>query len=547
MKLKILKNKLAVCLFSAFVVTAVLSLLLYSGFLSVQSTKISDLLYTEQKPLDEIILIAIDDKSINEMGRWPWSREVFANALENIKDASVIGFDVSFFEKSEHDKELADALSELNNVILVAECIEFSEEKCKNWLTPIFDIEYAAANIYVDNGIARSVPSQIDETKGLSLAISEFYLNSDLSLKKENHVYFHKSYKKIPFADVLKEGFDKEEIKDKIVLIGATAKDLHDEKETPMGVLPGVEIHANAVQSILTNKFLSYQKTFSVILSMLFLSVITALLLYWLRITFSAICSALLIIIYLVFAIYSFDKGIIMNLLYPASSVILTYFAILGVYYTTEAKEKKWLSSVFGKYVSSQVAKEIMEKGADALKLKGHKKTVTILFADIRGFTAMSEKLPPEKVVSFLNKYLSKMTNIIFQHGGTLDKYVGDEIMATYNVPLDQKDHALAAVKTAMQMQKTIKKMGKLHYGIGINTGKAIVGNIGSEKRLDYTVIGDSVNLASRLCSACPKDYIFISESTYSLVKDKIKTKPAGKIKVKGKAKPIAVYEVLWK
>jgi adenylate cyclase len=159
----------------------------------------------------------------------------------------------------------------------------------------------------------------------------------------------------------------------------------------------------------------------------------------------------------------------------------------------------------------------------------------------------MSEKLQPEQVVEVLNRYLSKMTDIVFKHEGTLDKYVGDEIMATYNVPLDLEDHAVKAVQTAIEMQKTAQSMGKeLKYGIGINTGEAIVGNIGSSKRLDYTVIGDSVNLGARLCGKAEPNQILISESTNNLVKEFIKTKSIGEIMVKGKEKPLRVYEVIY-
>lgn len=542
----ILKNKLVICIISAILVTLILSMLLNAGFLSIQSTRMSDLLYNEQKPFNDIVIIAIDDQSINEIGRWPWSRAVFAEALENLKSAEIIGVDVSFFEPGPGDKKLEKTLSELDNVILVAECTEFKNEKCSNWLKPIFDTNFAAANIYLDENIARSVPDKINEINSLSSEISEAYLNSPIELSDKNLIYFHEPYEKISFSEIISTDFDSSRISDKIVLIGATANNLHDDQETPIGVLSGIEIHANAIQSMINDKSLSYQKTFSVIITMLLLTILSSIMLYYFKIYYAAIGSLFLVIIYSIFSIFMFDKGTIMNLLYPVSSVILTYFTIIGIYYTTEVKERKWLSDVFGKYVSPSIAKQIIKEGAEALQLKGHKKTVTTLFADIRGFTAMSEKHSPARVVSLLNSYLEKMTDLVFDNGGTLDKYVGDEIMATYNVPLNQKNHALAAIKTALEMQETIRKLGKgLKYGIGINTGPAIVGNIGGKRRLDYTVIGDSVNLASRLCSAAKPNQTLISEHTYNLVKNKIKAKALDPIKVKGKVKLIKIYEVL--
>ena len=366
-----------------------------------------------------------------------------------------------------------------------------------------------------------------------------------MELKEKNYVYFHRGYLKIPFYKLLEQDFNKSLVEDKIVLIGATADDLHDDKITPIGVLSGVEIHANAVQSITSHKSLEYQTKSSVILFLIIASIGTAAILYFLSLLPATILIILLALTHIILSIVMFGRGRIMDIIYPLISSLATYIAIIATYYTMEAREHKWMRSVFSKYVSDNVAKEIMEKGADALKLKGTKKTITVLFADIRGFTSMSEKLAPEQVVSLLNRYLSKMTEAVFKHGGTLDKYVGDEIMATYNVPLDQEDHALAAVKTAIDMQKIAKKLGKCKYGIGINTGPAVVGNIGSERRLDYTVIGDSVNLGARLCSNCEGGHIMISESTYDLVKDKVRVKSLGSIKVKGKEQPIKVYDVL--
>jgi len=405
MKFDILKHKLVTCIVSAVVITVLLSLLLNVGFLSTQSTKASDLLYSEQKALGEIVIVSIDDQSINSIGRWPWSREVFAIALQNLNSSKVIGVDVSFFESGEGDEALEEVLLEQKNVILVSECNNFLDKACEEWFFPVFNVSNAAANIYVDSGIARSVPGILSGVKSLSLAVSEVYLNTNVSLGEKNHIYFHESYVRIPFSEVLSETFDSSSVDGKIVLIGATAKNLHDEKETPIGVLPGVEIHANAVQSIISGEFLHYQSKSGLILTILFLSLVTALLMYYFRLIIAAIGSLILILLHVIHAIFGFDQGLIMNLLYPISSVILTYFLIVGLYYTTEAREKKWIAQVFGKYVSPNVAKQIMKEGAESLHLKGSKKIVTSLFADVRGFTAMSEKLSPEKVVSLLNNY----------------------------------------------------------------------------------------------------------------------------------------------
>lgn len=544
---KIRASSIVLCLVSSLIIAIILSSLFFIGFLKTSSDRVSDALYFEEEPFTDLVIIAIDDRSINEIGRWPWSRTVFSDAISRLKDAKAIGVDVSFIEPENEDADSAlqntlDSLGE--KVVFVSECSEFEGEACQKWLLPIFNVSHAAANVYIEHGSAVAVPSQINEERSLSKAISEIYLNGEIEAGGKRYIKFSRPMQ-VSFVDLLEERANLSEFEGKIVLIGATARNLHDEQQTPIGVLSGIEIHASAVQSIITDNFIEKQSKTGVILWIFLLSIITALIFYNFSISISAGITILLIIIYAVISIIMFERGVLYNLAYPISSAILSYFSMVGVYYLVEAKQRRWLSSVFGKYVSDQVAKEIMEKGEEALQLKGTKRIVTVLFADVRGFTSMSEKLPPEEVVSKLNKYLSVMTDVVFKHGGTLDKYVGDEIMATYNVPLDQKDHALAAVKTALEMQEIAKKLGDLKYGIGINTGPAVAGNIGSEKRLAYTVIGDSINLGARLCSKAEGHQIIISESTYSLIKDSVRVNPLGEITVKGKEKPIKVYEVL--
>jgi adenylate cyclase len=521
--------------------SAILIILFLAGAFQNLSLRMSDGLYTEHKPLSEIVVVNVDDRSINELGRWPWPRDVFASAVEKLKDAAVIGIDISFLEASENDTSLRNAINVNKNIVLVSEC-SLQAGKC-SWQRPIFDAAAGYANILVDkSGVVRSILLKMDNDAAFSAVVSEKY---GKSAEEDKILISFSRHKQISMADLL-SGNTTEDFKDKIVLLGVTAKDLHDEKVTPMGILPGVEIHASAIQTILTGKAISYQSDLSVIVLILLLSLITSVAMYKLRILKSAIISLGLIILYIVASLFAFDSGVVMNLLYPILSIVLTFVAVMSFYYFTEMTERNLVTSLFGKYVSQNVADELIKKGRSAFHLKGLRKTVTTLFADMRGFTAMSEKISPEKVVSILNRYLSKMTGIVFKYNGTLDKYVGDEIMATYNTPLDMKDHALMAVKTAIEMQKESRKLMKVKYGIGISTGPAVVGNIGSKKRMDFTVIGDSVNLAARLCGKCKGDQILIREETYKLVKDKVKTRFIGEMEIKGKLKPIRVYEALY-
>jgi adenylate cyclase len=191
----------------------------------------------------------------------------------------------------------------------------------------------------------------------------------------------------------------------------------------------------------------------------------------------------------------------------------------------------------------------------DALKLGGQKREMTVLFSDLRGFTSLSESLPPDELVEILNAYLARMTQIVFDNGGVLDKYIGDAVMAFWNAPFDQPDHAEQAIRTAIAMRDELERMNgegvfprgiELKMGIGINTGEMVVGNFGGEARFDYTVIGDAVNLASRIESAT-KEYnvqILISEATYHRVSGLVRARRVGEATVKGKSEPVVLYAV---
>ncbi len=216
-------------------------------------------------------------------------------------------------------------------------------------------------------------------------------------------------------------------------------------------------------------------------------------------------------------------------------------------------RERELIKDTFSRYVSKQVAEKIL-KEKDYLGLKGEKRIVTVLFADIRGFTSLSEKMPPEEVIRLLNEYFSVMIDIIFKYGGMLDKFIGDAIMATYNAPLNQKRHELKAILTGLEMQKANSRMNErrmannepqINVGIGINTGEAIAGNVGSEKRLEYTVIGSEVNLAQRIEAQTQKGQLLISEKTYDAVKEYTEVIKLNPVHVKGIAEAVQLYSVI--
>jgi class 3 adenylate cyclase len=248
----------------------------------------------------------------------------------------------------------------------------------------------------------------------------------------------------------------------------------------------------------------------------------------------------------------AFDRGYTLDLLYPL--LLLPAIYVSSILYTViiEQSDKRFVKELFGRYVSPQIAREIVSRAdAGELRLGGEQREVSVLFADIRDFTRISEQLSPEATVEMLNTYLSVVANAVIQHDGIVNKFGGDSIMAVWNAPQSQPEHALLAVKAAWEAQKKVVELQQsdrwllpVQFGIGINTGIALAGNVGSVGRTEYTVIGDSVNAASRTCSSTPGGEVWIGAETYDQTKDYIETQKLEPQSLKGKAAPVTVYRL---
>mgnify|MGYP001617132942 CR=1 FL=1 len=350
----------------------------------------------------------------------------------------------------------------------------------------------------------------------------------------------------------------KQKINSNICIIGLTAPGTQDFKPMPYeGVYPMVGTHGNVINSILNKNFIS--KVPEVYNYLIVLSV--AALLGMVLAHLSSLSGLLVIIFALsgmsLLAVLLFNQGVWINLTLPILSSSLSYLGIISFKFATEEKEKRWIKRAFSRYISTEVMEEIL-KDPSKLKLGGERKILTVLFSDIKGFTTYSEKRKPEEVVGILNEYLDAMSNVIFEHKGTLDKYVGDEIMAIFGAPRFEEPEVSAKraitaackmVERLEQLREKWQKEGKepLDMGIGINTGEMVVGNVGSVLRMDYTVIGDAVNLGARVETLTRQynTHIIISEFTYNYVKGMAEVRPLEAIKVKGKEIPVMMYEVL--
>jgi len=359
-----------------------------------------------------------------------------------------------------------------------------------------------------------------------------------------------------PVADILDGLVPAEKLKDKVVLIGATAIGIYDLRVTPFSPnMAGIEKHASVVDNILHEDFIYRTTIMDVPLVMLF-AVILGIAIPRLGAKAGAALFLLLFLSYAGAVYYLFAaKGIWFNLVYPASALFFGYTSQTAYRFFTEERRARDIRKMFSSYVSKRIVDELIRDPSKA-KLGGDRKEITVLFSDIRGFTSFSEKHQPEEVVSLLNEYLGAMTDIVFEHEGTLDKFVGDAIMVLWGAPIGQADHAERACRCALAMIDRLKKLqakwaaeGKyvIDIGIGINTGDMVVGNMGAAgKKMDYTVIGDNVNLGARLEGLTRQynNHIIISEYTYEKVKDVVVANELGAVTVKGKQFPVVVYDL---
>ncbi len=350
--------------------------------------------------------------------------------------------------------------------------------------------------------------------------------------------------------------------KDKIVFIGASAEELQDNKFTPFfdykgfqRKLPGVEFHANALSTLIREDFIKTQHPFTVFLVVMFLSMLTMAAIKWLKPFRGMFAVFGIILAYVIWSVYAFINNLVwIQITSPIMAVLLSFVGNTVHQTLTEQRERIRTKKTWQHFMAKNVIDSMLDSGK-LPKFGGERRELTILFSDIRGFTTFSERHSSHDVVQRLNEYLTAMVELIFTNAGTLDKFVGDEIMAVYGAPHPYKNHAEKACITALEMIAKLRSLQKywsenrLDYfqiGIGINTGKVILGNLGSSQLFDYTVIGDEVNLGARLEGA-NKQYgtaIIISESTYKSVRKKVVVRELDLVRVKGKTKPVRIYEL---
>lgn len=545
------------------------------------------------EPHPDILVIAIDEKSLQQMGEpWPWHRQRYAELVELMNtpgyEAAAIAFDMLFVTETdeEQDQQFADVLAQYDNVILplyaetqgdfsVRRSVRSDELVMVQHIVKPIDVlaevsHQAHINALIDSdGVIRRTWLRLDSPEGeipsmAYLAVEmagndvEHFLHYDgmssIAIKFEGSSY---AFETVSFIDVLTGQFPVENFQDRIVFIGFTAVGIDGQDSGPV---PGennmqlVYVHANIANQLLNDTYIKFHASqlTTVLVIVMF---IFALLFTWrLRtilgiVVFFATTALLLVGQFIIFK----TAGLYVVTVYPITALFLTYMVNIAIKSYFENKHKNFITKQFGRYISPDLVKEIAASEQE-LQLGGINKELSILFLDIRGFTTLSEKLKPEEVVDFLNVMFNLITEKTLENNGTIDKFIGDAAMIIFNAPLDLPDHAYYAVKTACDIQEGMKDVRQqimekydveVSIGIGVNTGNVVIGNIGSYLRMDYTAIGDNVNIAARIEANTVANQTLVSEVTYELTKERFDYKFHDEILMKGKTVPIKLYEVL--
>lgn len=581
---------------SLYVVMAIIGLFcLFSYFnvLEQSESSLQDEILQSRGDVDSrIVILGVDDSSLEKYGQWPWPRTYIADAINKLSQgkAAAVGIDLIYSEETrnaEEDEKLVEAVKNAGNVIMPVygefgnSIIKKDEMKPISVKEPFQKLKavstLAQINTITDpDGVVRKALTSFDyngkQINSFAIEVYNQYLcntskaDALIEIPKDgwNRTFItyvsqpanDGSIEHFPIYKVLNGEIPAEYFKDKIVLIGPYAVGLGDAYYTPLdhsSPMYGVEIHANIIQNLLNSNFKENVPDAIQIVLLILLGAICYFIFSKLKPIISFIIGVIFIITYLFIGKLIFNMGFIIQLFYPTALIIIIYITMLVSNYISEYLDKKRIRDLFGRYVEPEVVNKILDGGKDSVKLGGERRNISVLFVDIRGFTPLSEKCEPEEIVEILNRYLDLTSRSIFNNQGTLDKFIGDATMAIFNAPLDLEDHAFKAVQAAWEMKQgadelqkeLLEKYGRsVQFGIGVNTGYAVVGNIGSKMRMDYTAIGDTVNTSARLESNAKPGQILMSQATFELVKDKVIVSDLGEIKVKGKEQGINIFQL---
>ncbi|TDL57230.1 adenylate/guanylate cyclase domain-containing protein [Paenibacillus dendritiformis] len=564
----------------------------------------------EQAPDDRIKIIAIDEESLNQLGPFPWPRSVYADMIKNLMEAGAqsVALDLLLIDPAadeQDDAQLSEQLQRYPQVYLPVQVTLQSRQPDAESLL-VERVDRPAASLHVreeqlghvnvlpdPDGVIRHMTLGLRDESGelipsLDVLLANRMLPEGERIRwEEEKQAWLRGDKPIPtdarhqvatdfftsaygygeselngydrqsFIDVLAGVVDAEYYKDTTVLIGPYATSLSDKHMTPLSrtmTLHGVEIHANMIQSLLEGRFYK-EAPFGWNVLALAAGIAAAA---WcgnrVRGVLGAGCALLLAGLYTVIWIAVYETGsVFIPYFTEICGMTASYTLLLAYRSREERRARQQVEELFGRYVSPAVVTELL-RSREPIRVGGTRCDITVMFIDIRGFTPLSERLAPEETIQVLNQYLHACADVIFRHQGTLDKFIGDGVMAIFGAPYPLERHeehalqaALSLVRRAELLKQTLgAKDIAVQFGIGIQSGEAVVGNIGSEAlRLDYTAIGDTVNTAARLESQAKPGQVLVGEETVRRLGSRFNMSEVGPLKLKGKSEPVLVYELL--
>lgn len=557
----------------AFAVLFMASILHAFGALNLVNLKLSNSFYHEREIADNIVIVAIDEKTLFEPdqgglgGISLWTKSIYTKVLNEIENAGakVVMFDLLFQNKSDFitveklkdlalenpkisdfstevlsyigevnpdDLAFAAELKKYNNVFLIKNSVR---SKAMDYFTMSYENAIEPLDIYAESAyVAFASLSTSENTantemvygfpyryskgeenpeKHITVQVAESFIgtNNEVPPLEDSQILINYAkkpfgYPMVSFVDIYEGKVPNSMLEDKIILVGVTATAMQDFSYTPIDEkhpMARVEIHANAIQTMLDGEYLRHMTLaeFAIFLGLIAGLAVAAFM--YLPVLWGAAVLILEIAVFPFIAKIFFANGIILDLIWPVFAIFAAYLAVIAYRNFTEFAEKRKLRNAFAHYVSKDLIENVISN-PDALKLGGDRRELSVLFLDIENFTTLSESGDPAKVVEVINNYFDALSNLIMEEGGTVDKFEGDAIMALFGAPLPCNDHAVKACAAALKIREKMAELNtqfgyNLNVRVGVGTGDAIVGNMGSRERFDYTAMGDTVNTASRL------------------------------------------------
>jgi adenylate cyclase len=577
-----------------------LSVVLYLGVLGTIDPLLTDRIYQPIPPSGRVAIIAIDQKSLDQIGTWPWPRTVHAGLLDRLSSAasSVIVFDVPFPQPSPEDAGFAAAIRKAGNVILSTDGVEAAAYPQRPMNFPQYDVlllpteklgtvaaGFGHRLLPVDpDRILRSVPVAIETTDvrnpALGIAAAQAYLgikdiNYDMPHRRVtlgntqiqtdefgsmllNFTGARHGVDVYSYSDVLAGSVPPSVFAGKIVLIGGTATTEQETFSTPLSAgdssVSNVTVQAGIAEMLISSppQLLQRDDPLNQIIVTLLVALIAGLSLPHLRPLSAGALTILYLLLLIVVAFNAFTLGFILRVLYPGLALLLTFGIVATFRYLSEERRRQFLTVLFRRYVSPDTVSHVVDAvDRGELPLTGARRKVTVLYADLRGFSTLSEGLAPEAVLQFVNSYLEIMLREIQSESGTVNKPMGDALVAIWNAPLDQTDHAPRAIRAAINIRRSITRFQKsrgeeqsLNIGLGLATGYAVLGNISALGRVEYTLVGETVNVASRISAFAGKNQILADSATAEAAPEDVEKRELTPVRIRGRKDPLPVWEI---